>query len=566
MKQQQGFGALLLLILIAVVSISVALVASDRKRSAQAAEQVIQHAALQVQRIQEAALVYHSGWGVWPDNSDVLDQHDLVALTDLNTTFDSVMELSVEADEETQRFIISLDTHTDNQANTLANLVLNGQAVGNRVISSMPSPYDVTSYDDFLRRAESTAMPDGNTMEVDLDVAGYNLENVRDAQGQRLQANRLAADDMNSDDIQVDGYMDIGSARLQSTGSTLNVSSGFTTTGNMSAQLANLATVTTTGNVSGTNFTGDNFTASDVGANENQIYQELMQLQQDLDECMYEGDRPCMPQAPVISNVSCPSCDLSGERSNFSATMSATVSNCRQGCSFSWAISNTLSGTCSAGTVTASQGSRNLSCTVSGTLEPQESLTGNVTLTARNSRNSSLATNTARNVSWTNTTDPRTPLDDIVFAVFYYNTGGNYGPSNSGDVVIPLLNGKPISEWGNDCSGCVVSYEPLQDMDYFVADEPWRWTLRGVFSSEISGFGGAGGETFTKPINLQSSDTIGLSVSPGGRWGQYPSQDERQGDRVIRFTVTEGNEAKVTDVTMYARYQLNCQQDEWSAC
>lgn len=414
MKQQQGFGALLLLILIAVVSISVALVASDRKRSAQAAEQVIQHAALQVQRIQEAALVYHSGWGVWPDNSDVLDQHDLVALTDLNTTFDSVMELSVEADEETQRFIISLDTHTDNQANTLANLVLNGQAVGNRVISSMPSPYDVTSYDDFLRRAESTAMPDGNTMEVDLDVAGYNLENVRDAQGQRLQANRLAADDMNSDDIQVDGYMDIGSARLQSTGSTLNVSSGFTTTGNMSAQLANLATVTTTGNVSGTNFTGDNFTASDVGANENQIYQELMQLQQDLDECMYEGDRPCMPQAPVISNVSCPLCDRSEQRSDFSATMSATVSNCRQGCAFSWAISNTLSGTCSAGTVTASQGSRNLSCTVSGTLEPQESLTGNVTLTARNSRNSSLATNTARNVSWTNTTPDDDPLDNMM--------------------------------------------------------------------------------------------------------------------------------------------------------
>lgn len=82
---------------------------------------------------------------------------------------------------------------------------------------------------------------------------------------------------------------------------------------------------------------------------------KLAETKGDLDNCMYVTQY-CIPQTPSVS-VSSPNSTQNASQSSFTSTINGSITNCRQGCSYSWSRSaglSTVSG-CTSGLV--SQGS-----------------------------------------------------------------------------------------------------------------------------------------------------------------------------------------------------------------
>ncbi len=156
---------------------------------------------------------------------------------------------------------------------------------------------------------------------------------------------------------------------------------------------------------------------------------ELGILQDQLDRCMYQTQY-CIPQDPSVS-LSCPNCTQSEEQSNFSATASATITQCRQGCSYSWSISGDISGSCSSGTVPQG-GNATPSCSVSKSgLNPQQRATGSITINVNNSHYTARTDSASVNVDFFNKTIPRPSVSTSCSGCSASRNGSNFSASIS---------------------------------------------------------------------------------------------------------------------------------------
>jgi hypothetical protein len=153
------------------------------------------------------------------------------------------------------------------------------------------------------------------------------------------------------------------------------------------------------------------FRSSDSSVNDN--YAILKQEKDKLDNCMYVTEY-CFPQEPVLINPSCyGDCVKREERKNFSADPEITVSQCKHGCDYSWSLGNGLSGSCSSGSVNK-RGTKRVSCPVSASLNPEQSLLTSLTITAANARRSDLTDSYTFQINWENETTAKPPLGDSV--------------------------------------------------------------------------------------------------------------------------------------------------------
>jgi hypothetical protein len=138
---------------------------------------------------------------------------------------------------------------------------------------------------------------------------------------------------------------------------------------------------------------------------------KLATLQGQLDNCM-NVSLYCYPQVPSVT-LNCFECTEQGSAPSFSGIATATISNCRQGCSYRWVNTNSanLSFTeCSNGTVIAG-GSARPTCKVSSNLSPQDNGYGTFKIEVSNSKDTSLKDTASTAVSYKNT-----KADDISIA------------------------------------------------------------------------------------------------------------------------------------------------------
>lgn len=142
----------------------------------------------------------------------------------------------------------------------------------------------------------------------------------------------------------------------------------------------------------------------DVADSLNGTADKLDMWQGRLDKCMYQTQY-CIPQDPSVS-LSCPNCVQSKEQSSFTARATATITQCRQGCSYSWSVSGSINGSCSSGTIPKG-GSATPSCDVSKSgLGPQQRATGTVSIVVNNSHYTDRTESKSVGVNFFNKTVP----------------------------------------------------------------------------------------------------------------------------------------------------------------
>jgi len=161
--------------------------------------------------------------------------------------------------------------------------------------------------------------------------------------------------------------------------------------------------------VNGNVFTGRDFQTTDdfytSVSSVNKNFDLITDQQQILDNCMYVTEF-CLPQTPKI-DISCVNCISSKSSESFSATITAVISQCRQGCSYSWS-KTAFNGYCPSGSISAGS-SKTVSCTVTGSASAESLKTGSVSITASNSLKSSLSTTKSVSIRWSNT-QPAEPV------------------------------------------------------------------------------------------------------------------------------------------------------------
>jgi hypothetical protein len=239
-------------------------------------------------------------------------------------------------------------------------------------------------------------------------------------------------------------------SNINSTSSDLGVAnaSSFDITGALTASGVNVTTANI-GNANIGSLTGSTANFSSVTANQfnggafsasndfitpqssvNTNYNRIRALQGKLDNCMYVTGY-CLPKAPALSG-SCVGCFQSKASTSFSATITVSISSCKQGCSYSWSL-NGVTGSCSAGTVAAG-GTASVSCTVSAEVANAKTLTGSVVLTSKNTAKPSLTNSSSYTINWSNTAPEYDPLDDLVAGCYVdtkgyddFQSGGCYG-------------------------------------------------------------------------------------------------------------------------------------------
>lgn len=123
---------------------------------------------------------------------------------------------------------------------------------------------------------------------------------------------------------------------------------------------------------------------------------------------------------PIV-NTSCSGCNTSRTSNSFSALVSSSISNCPQGCDYSWSISGGASGSCASGSVTAG-GSAAPSCSLSGTVTDASTMAGTVSIIVKNSVSTSYSDQDSEPYRWQNTT-PSDPFKSV-FAGCYVDTVG----------------------------------------------------------------------------------------------------------------------------------------------
>ena len=364
---------------------------------------------------------------------------------------------------------------------------------------------------------------------VVINASGDTVTSTGNASFNTLNSTNVSANTVNGGDVtatsgSVSGNANVNnlsasnltvSNKLQTANITSNTSSlgsasatSFVVSGGVSVQGVNVYTANiTTANintVTGTNanyntvtanaFSGGAFTSNDdfytAVSSVNNNYLLIDEQKNKLDNCMYVS-KYCIPKAPVISNVSCPTCSDNAPVTNFSATISAKISECQRGCNYSWSY-NSVSGSCVAGTI--SKGStKTVLCNISATLAPQEGLTDVVTLTATNSKNSSYSTSVNVNVDWFNS-DVAFNLSALVSSSCR-NSKGQSSCSDSKDTtsssqfvnvaVFPLIQGQKFTNWSStDCPTCT-----------------WDYVVIGNSCTDLTGGNGVSNATISDALN-----------------------------------------------------------------
>ena len=167
--------------------------------------------------------------------------------------------------------------------------------------------------------------------------------------------------------------------------------------------------------ISASRFNGGNYTSSDdfytpvSSVNNNHLLIEEQKYK--LANCV-DVTKFCLPETPSVT-LTCPTCKVSAGSSSFSGVATASISGCRQGCSYSWVTTGSdlsFSG-CINGTI-AKGGAANPSCSVSASLGPEEGALGNIKLVVTNSHYTSASASANVNISFYNITT-RNPLDAV---------------------------------------------------------------------------------------------------------------------------------------------------------
>lgn len=252
---------------------------------------------------------------------------------------------------------------------------------------------------------------------------------------------------------------------------------------NVSGTSANYNSITANQFNGGSFNSNDDFYTPQSSVNNNHLL--ITEQRNKLDNCV-DVTKYCIPQTPAV-DVSCPSCNSAAARSNFSGTATGSITDCRQGCSYSWVTSGSglnFSG-CASGTVPKG-GSATPSCSVSASLGPQESASGSIQLVVTNSHYTSRTASDSVNVSYTNTT-PNNPFLSV--------TGACYWDTVAFDKASP--NSCGLSQWPGEWG---INYSVGQSLGYedyeFSNPSDWDVTWSGACS-------GSGHECF---VDVQASN------------------------------------------------------------
>ena len=169
----------------------------------------------------------------------------------------------------------------------------------------------------------------------------------------------------------------------------------------ITSNASNIANNTSKINANSTKITSNANSISAIDGDVTSARSDLNVLTNKLVNCM-DVTQYCYPQTPSVS-TSCSGCLASGQRSSFSAVVSANITACRQGCSYTWSISG-VSGSCASGNIPKG-GSANITCNISkSNVGAGETITGSVSITVKNSHYTSRTDSDSESVSWGNTT------------------------------------------------------------------------------------------------------------------------------------------------------------------
>ena len=172
-------------------------------------------------------------------------------------------------------------------------------------------------------------------------------------------------------------------------------------TGDLTGSTAQFKTVNANHFKGGTFQSKEDFYTDVSSVNAN--YLRINEQKSKLDNCMYVTEY-CLPQDPMVT-VSCRRCVYSDFRTNFSGSVIANITQCRQGCSYSWVTKGTgliFSG-CDPGTILKGD-STSPSCRVSVKLQPQQIGTGTIEIVVVNSRYPSKEARASMLVEYLNST------------------------------------------------------------------------------------------------------------------------------------------------------------------
>ncbi len=240
---------------------------------------------------------------------------------------------------------------------------------------------------------------------------------------------------------------------------------------NDSATNTNETNAANNGRLSESNRTSITNNANKLSSNSNRISTERNKLDVitgQLVNCM-EVSQFCYPQDPSVS-LSCSGCVESGNQSNFNATVSASIVNCRQGCSYEWSSTGsgfTLSN-CATGNI-ASGGTGSASCNVSSVLENQERAVGSVSLTVTNRHYTARNDSDSVNISYENTQAAYNLATEVAGACgnIFGGGGGVYTSCSKQEAsgttgtlsIFPTISTLTDDRWGEtDCPTCTWSY------------------------------------------------------------------------------------------------------------
>jgi len=386
--------------------------------------------------------------------------------------------------------VTNLDVTTGNINSGEAN-----SASGTSVSSSGTSTFDELD----SNRIDTNSFK-GQTVEASSGSASGNASTGSVSASNLTVNNRLQTNVVESDNSSV-GNASASQLAIQETlnASGINVTLASFNNANIGSVSGSNLSVDT---VSANQFSGGSYTSNDdfytpqSSVNNNHLL--ITEQRNKLDHCM-DVTEYCLPQTPSV-DVSCPSCTAFGNRSSFSSTITGTISDCRQGCSYRWTTSGSnLNFTgCTSGTV--SKGSTaSPSCNVSASVAPQASATGTATLIVTNSHYSDRVASDSVNIRY----DNRTPIDP-----FKEVTAGCFVDTTAFDTARP--NSCMANGWPNNTYTALLSVGEYLGREHFqfniLSDWDISWTgdcTGNSYSCKFDFTPGTGDQNYSSTVSVR---------------------------------------------------------------
>lgn len=450
-SKQQGYGTLLLIGIIALVSVGLAMTVGMERHTLKAADAEVTVYARQFDTIQNRALSFYKDKGSWP-----------TSLEQLNTVDNEQYNTGINASPAGTGFLfdtssgwLQIQSNANDRllAEKVAALVVGGVANTGVVTSTLKNPYEVDAYDDYLQRMENPDDPSRTRLETDLDWNHNELYKTGNVDGESLEFQDYKGEQSDIRDTTVDDKAVVGQNTLTASGRSLNVDTGQFNTKNVGATVMRLAELET-GTAEARQYRGDDFSTGDTSVNA--IYYEIQALKNELDECMYVTEW-CFPKAPKITQTACePACSLRKESESFSSKIRALVSQCQHGCDYRWSLGS-ANGSCQSGSISEG-GYRRLSCDISGSVPPSSTRSHAIKLTALNSVDTDKNVTKTVPVRWENTKSDN-PFEAMESGCFI-DTERTDSVSNGGctkggytDSVPPSMTFNVGEIWSGDSGG-----------------------------------------------------------------------------------------------------------------